>query len=301
MLARVTTLALVLLASCKKHDTGAEIVVRSETCIRCDAPRKTGELASRELDEISGLAASSTHDDVYFAHNDSGDSARFFAIDSTGKRLATFTFSHAPVEDCEDIARGPCDAADRKKSCIFVGDIGDNASSRHGITIYRVVEPETIADADVSSDAFPLVYPDGAHNAETLFVHPTTGVITIVTKVSKGVSGIYEAPMPLTPGVAATLKAVGTIASPAGSPRFTGGSVHPLAKAVLLRTYTHVYYAPMKAGQSVAEALATPLCSLPAAREEQGEAVAWTRAGDGFVTTSEGVSAPVSAVHCFGP
>jgi hypothetical protein len=291
--------ATTLLPSCKRRDTGDDVVVTSGTCLRCDAPRTTGTLASGEMDETSGLAASSRFDGVYFANNDSGDTARFFAVDATGRRLATFVYAKGTVFDCEDIARGPCDPADPSRSCLFIGDIGDNGSTRHGITVYRVAEPGTLADTDLAADALPMVYPDGPHDAETLLVHPVAGVLTIVTKVATGASSIYEARPPLVAGSVTTLVKVGTIVSPAGSPRFTGGDVGP--KGILLRTYTHAYFVPMRSGQSVAAALGSPLCSLPVAREEQGEAIAWTRSGDGFMTTSEGRFARLSSVRCDGP
>jgi hypothetical protein len=88
------------------------------------------------------------------------------------------------------------------------------------------------------------------------------------------------------------------LTAPAGSPRFTGGDVSPNGTGFLLRTYTHVFFVPMAKDQSVAAALSAPLCSLPVAREEQGEAIAWLRSGDGFLTTSEGVGAPLNVVHC---
>ncbi|MGZ4000098.1 MAG: hypothetical protein ACXVIY_05695, partial [Mucilaginibacter sp.] len=45
----------------------------------------TGHLQSKEMDEISGIAASGIHDGVYYVHNDSGDTSRFFAITPDGK------------------------------------------------------------------------------------------------------------------------------------------------------------------------------------------------------------------------
>jgi hypothetical protein len=290
---------MVLVSSCKRRDTGDDIVVTSSTCLRCDAPRTTGTLAAGEMNETSGLAASSRFDGVFFANNDSGDGARFFAVDLTGKRLATFVYAREKVVDCEDIARGPCDGVDPSRLCLYIGDIGDNTSIRHGITVYRVSEPTALADTDLAADALPMVYPDGPHDAETLLVHPVTGVLTIITKVASGASSIYEAAPPLAAGRVTTLTKAGTITSPAGSPRFTGGDVAP--KGIVLRTYTHAYFVPLRPGQSVASALGAPLCSLPVAREEQGEAIAWSRSADGFVTTSEGKFARISSVHCEGP
>src|SRR5882757_1899055 len=72
----------------------------------------TGRLPIRAMDEISGIAASGINPDIYYVHNDSGDTSRFFAILPTGKLKSTIYFKGDPrelqaVHDCEDIAVGP--------------------------------------------------------------------------------------------------------------------------------------------------------------------------------------------------
>src|ERR1700761_668150 len=69
----------------------------------------TGKLESRQMDEISGIAASGIAPNVYYVHNDSGDTSRFFAINPEGKLLSTIYFKgetreRLGVHDCEDIA-----------------------------------------------------------------------------------------------------------------------------------------------------------------------------------------------------
>lgn len=287
-----------VVSACHKRDTGEEIVVTSATCLRCEPAKAIGRLTSEDMDETSGLVASRVRDGVYFAHNDSGDKARFFAVDEQGTRLATYVYSTDKVRDCEDLGSGPC-ADGSGMSCLYLGDIGDNLKLRDEVSVYRVHEPDTFADATVPSDRLRFVYPDGAHNAETLLVHPTSGVITIVSKEHKEASGIYEASPPFTPGARTALRRVGSIASPAGSKRFTGASVRA-GEGILLRTYTHAYFVPFLSGQSVAEALAAPLCSLPVRREETGEAIAWRRDGSGFITIGEGEGADVNFTACSG-
>jgi hypothetical protein len=274
------------------------------TCPRCSPPATMGSVSDSAIDELSGIVTASTQADVLFVHNDSGDSARFFAIDPTGALLARFKVNGAKAIDWEDIARGPC-APPAAASCLYLADIGDNTTSRDEYAVYRVPEPEGIlpvggepARAELAADALRFVYPDGKHNAEALLVHPSTGVITIVTKRKTGASGIYEMPMPLRAGERVTLVKVGEIAPPTGINLFTGGDVDPKASGVLLRTYTSVFYYPMSAGQSVAQALTGPPCILPAAVEQQGEAIAFTPSGKGYYTASEGNHPEVHLVSC---
>jgi hypothetical protein len=259
-------------------------------------PVESGKIADPAEIEISGIVASLSHPNVYYVHNDSGDIPRFFAIDGAGKALATYAVFGASAVDWEDIARGPCPAG----TCVFLGDIGDNKETRSSYAVYRVGEPTLIASATLPAETFPFTYPDGSHNAETLLVHPTTGVITVVTKTVMG-SDVYEFPMPLTPGKSAILKKVGSFMVPLGIALVTGGDVHPQAKGVLIRTYTNVFYYPMKLGASVASALLGPGCTEPAAFENQGEAIGWLASGKGYITTSEGANSPVHTASCNGP
>ncbi|MFT3774492.1 MAG: hypothetical protein QM820_54735 [Minicystis sp.] len=240
------------------------------------------------------MVASLAHPGVFWVHNDSGDSARFFAIDASGNRLATITVAGAQATDWEDIARGPCPAG----TCLYLADIGDNSEKRSSYTIYRVPEPANVADATVTAEALPFTYPDGSHNAETLLVHPTTGAVTIVTKVFIGTSSIYEFPLPLTPGTMAVLKDAGGVKPPTGSVLFTGGDVHPSGTGVLLRTYSELWYYPISPGGSVAGALARTPCAMPVASEDQGEAVGFLADGKGYVTISEGVGSKINKAAC---
>lgn len=270
-------------------------------CPVCSAPEVRGAILNRDVKEASGLAASAAHPGVLYTHNDSGDGPRFFAMTQSGADLGAFDVSGAEAIDWEDIALGPC-APGAAGKCIYLADTGDNKRHRSTYVIYRVAEPASLEGASrtVTPEVLTFVYPDGPHDAESLLVHPTTGVVTIVTKVKEGSSPIYELPMPLTPGRPMTAVRVGEVSPPRGSPRFTAGAVHPQAKGVLLRTYTNVFYYAMGPGQTAAQAVMGAPCELPAASEEQGEAIEWLPAGNGYVTTSEGKGSALNVVTCGG-
>jgi hypothetical protein len=90
----------------------------------------------------------------------------------------------------------------------------------------------------------------------------------------------------------------GEITPPAGSPRFTGGAVHPAGHGALLRTPTHALFYAAVPDQSIADALVGVPCAVPIADEEQGEAITWTPGGGGYVTVSEGSHADLHVVEC---
>ena len=69
------------------------------------APRALFTYRDPQIDESSGIAASS-FDDTFYTFNDSGDSARFFRVDADGDTVATYTLRGASNVDWEDMATG---------------------------------------------------------------------------------------------------------------------------------------------------------------------------------------------------
>jgi hypothetical protein len=252
------------------------------------------------LVEASGLAASEDHPGVFYAANDSGDSARFFAIGSDGSDLGSYLLEAATADDYEDLAMGPCALG----KCIFIADVGDNDEVRSYVVIYRAPEPAALGPGSHQAhpNAFKIAYEDGPHNSETFLIHPLTGEMVLVTAAGSGATSLlYRLPGDLVPNLLVTATLAGQLNEAQGSSAITGGDVHPLAHGVLLRTFTHVwYYALASPRESIVDALQRPPCALPVQREPQGESIAWTQPGDGYATLSEGVSSPLNLYAC-GP
>ena len=166
---------------------------------RLGNPEPAGDHPQRPLPELSGLASSRLHAGTLYAHNDSGDSARFFAIDESARSPGQIDAAGRAAIDWEDIAVGRCPTG----WCVFVADIGDNDLNRTECTIYRVPEPETLptngSTITATYERLPFVYPDGWHNAETLLVDPQSQRIFVVTKETSVPSRVYELPTPVTP------------------------------------------------------------------------------------------------------
>jgi hypothetical protein len=275
--------------------TGETAPSGGDLCAACGGRElvKLGTLQSPAISEVSGLVPSAVHPGAYYLHNDSGDSPRVFLVDLRGAVLAELELEGAEAVDWEDADGGPCGS----ERCVYVGDIGDNHEVRGRYTVYRFVEPRAIAGPiqAVAAEALPFVYPDGSHDAETLLVDEA-GAVFVVTKVDAGLSGIYAFPAPLTPGREVTLERVGTVTPPYGVPQLTGGAAGP--RGVLLRSYSSLFLFP---GADVRAALAGKPCMLAVALERQGEAVAWTGQGLGYLTVSEGQAAAIYHTSCEAP
>lgn len=260
----------------------AQQAVPSTKASKCGAAGKIVRL--QDLPEASGVAASRRTPGVFWAHNDSGEPV-IVALDSEGAVKGRVRVSGASVHDWEDIAVGPCPQG----GCVYIADIGDNSGSRKRITLYRVPEPAP-DDAKTSPvESFHAAYPDGARDAESLFVTRESDVF-LITKGDPGPIAVYRFPRPLASGTTLQLLQIGEpVAGPktrAGD-RPTGADVSPDGQWVAVRTTDWVAFhrtTDLVAGRW-REAFRTDLSDLG---EPRGEGV--TYAGDDLILVGEGGS-----------
>jgi hypothetical protein len=254
----------------------------------------------RALDELSGLVASRRHPGVYWAHNDSGHDLTLYAMRENGTVAATFPLG-IDATDPEDIGIGPC-ARGERRTCLYVADTGDNLRSRSRVRIIRVVEPATLRSGRLIAEAFPFTYPDGARDAEAVLVDPRTADVFVVTKSLMSLGQAYR--VELERG-ARPSRAVPIASLSAGSgfdALVTAASVHPSGTRVLVRTYRSVWELERPGAQSLADVLrATPRLVPGGAMHFQGEAVAYTADGTGYVLAGEGKNTPILRVDCRRP
>ena len=162
------------------------------------------------ISEMSGLAKSQDYEDIFWTHNDSGDSSRLFALDSDGELIFPaflkrtyhgneneqgkepwpgLTIQLAANIDWEDIAVSD--------GLIYIADLGNNANARRDLGIYIVNEPNPRSISQTRPLQFiPVRYPDQnsfppeewRFDSEAIFIHE--GAIYILTK-HRG-RGIYQ-------------------------------------------------------------------------------------------------------------
>lgn len=139
---------------------------------------------------------------VMVTTNDSGDSARLFVVSPrSGETIALTTYGSQDPVDVEALApAGPGE--------VWVGDIGDNTRSRKDVEVYRV----PVAARQISVDRpkhYRLIYPDGAHDAESL-VADRVGRLYVITKSLAG-GTVYRAPATLHRSGSNRLERVATV------------------------------------------------------------------------------------------
>ena len=271
------------------------------------APTTLANLKNPDINESSGLAASRSNSGIYWTHNDSGDEPLVYAFDATGESRGVFRVAGAKARDWEDMAIGP--GPTRNQSYLYLGDIGDNDHARAEIVVYRVAEP-TLTEADkrsskdkprttVAAEAIRLQYPDGKFDAETLLVHPTSGNIYIITKVTLRNAVVYEAPAPLAPGKVITMTRIGEIKVPSllgGA--LTGGSISPDGRRVALCDYLQGYEVVLPAkSKDFNHIWKQNVTGFNLGKREQGESITYRADGKALLATSEGKSPPLIQVE----
>ncbi|WP_158824779.1 hypothetical protein [Mucilaginibacter lacusdianchii] len=259
-----------------------------------------GHLQSKEMDETSGIVASDIHPNVYYVHNDSGDTSRFFAITPSGQLKGTFYYQGEPkknnrfnVTDCEDIAIGPGPASG--KSYVYIGDIGDNSANRKHITVYRVPEP-TLADTAQHVQATPLYvkYPDGPKDAETMMVDPVEKLIYIVSKRRSSVT-VYTTPLDYKTKDTVTMTSRCQLHFKGIQPLkwIVAGDISKDGQQILLKSYSKVFYWKRNPGEPVWQTMQRKPVILPYEQEYQGEAIGFAPDGKSYYTVSEKAKSPI--------
>lgn len=273
-------------------------------------PTRIATLKNESIVESSGLAASRSSPGAYWTHNDSGDGPFIYAFDGTGESLGVFLVTGAKAYDWEDIAAGP--GPQRSQSYLYIGDIGDNDEARSEVIVYRVIEPALTAADRKSSKSRPrstetaepirLRYPDGAHDAETLLVHPASGDIYIVTKVAVANPVVYEVLAPLSPGKVVTMKRLGEIRVPSlFGGVITGGSISPDGHRVALCDYFQGYELVLPASSTNFNNIwKQRMTGFDLGKRDQGEAIEYRMDGQALLATSEGKFSALIQVKIVG-
>ncbi|MCX5529111.1 WD40 repeat domain-containing protein [Streptomyces sp. NBC_00006] len=229
------------------------------------------------ITESSGLAASRAHPGIYWTHNDGDDGPYLYAVDGrTGETVARITYTGVgKPHDVEAVSVGP-------DGHLYVGAIGDNDKDEDHVWIYRLKEPSDLSDRTVAATEYHVAYEDGAHNAESLAVHPGTGRIYVITKDKDG-GALYEAPEEPSPDGDNTLGKVADI-----DLWVTDAAFSPDGTRLAIRGDDGIMYTWKNGKPSHPRSLDVP-------KQKQGEAITFTTDGRTLLYGSEGRNSGVVA------
>lgn len=288
---------------------------QAEVCPKWSAPEAAGALDTSLVNEASGLDVSDRFPNRLYHNNDSGDGLRFYISDLKGGNARAVEVEGEKPRDIEALSLGPCGA----KTCLYLADIGDNPAEREGVAFTVVEELESFPAKVAPLRTVRARYPDGAHNAESMAVHPN-GDLYVVTKPADAQA--------MTPGPALvfrltatqlakgeevqTFEKMGQIELPRIMAEFpfpgsiaTSLDIAPDGKRTLLLTYMHglelgfdlakgLPEGPWVSGRDYQVVRLTPM--------PQQEAAAWTSDGKGLLYETEltrgAKAAPINKLAC---
>lgn len=253
-----------------------------------------GSVNTFDLREASGLVASRQNPGVLWSHNDTPTPGYLFAISTNGSQLAQWTFP-APFGDEEDISIGPGPRAECQY--LYLGNIGDNNALRPSIHVYRLPEPavydyqatQTVYAAFPEWQDIELVYPDGPHDAEGMFVDPKTGDLFLFTKFTNSAS-VYRATRAELDGPQPVLL---TYLRTLSFQRISAADISADGSLIAVRRGSNAGLWQRAPGQSVNDAIGFGLLPIPIINEPNGESFAFHPTGLGYYTTSEGWLQPI--------
>lgn len=244
-----------------------------------------GILDSKKIDEASGMASSRTHPGLLWTHNDSGDKARIFLIDSLGKYRATVWLNGIINRDWEDIAVGP--GPEKDKTYVYIGEIGDNLAKYEYKYIYRFPEPlifsqDTTFELD-QMDSIKFKLPDGFRDCEALMIDPSTKDIYIFSKREPAIN-LYRLPYPQS---TTEIMIAEKVLEGLPFTLIVAADWSADGKEILIKDYEQVYYWRRSNNEPIAELLKTQPILLPYHQEPQGESITFDYWGKGYYTLSE--------------
>jgi hypothetical protein len=265
----------------------------SPGAIRYGRPRALCVLASRKVNESSGVACSRRRPGVFWTHNDSGDDARLFAFDRKGRHLGQYNLPGAENVDWEDLASFTLDG----KHYLLICDTGDNERYKKLVTLYIAEEPLVDPNKPAQKGKLRLTqtihftYDDGPQDCEAVAIDPTTRAILLISK--RGKRTVYELPIPRQ---AVTKKLVARSIGRLNLWPVVAMDISPDGRRAVALTYLHAYEYVRAAGEKWAAAFARPARTIPMPVRRQGESICYGPRGRSLYLTSEKLPTPLLEV-----
>lgn len=290
----------------------APLLAASLLVSACTAPppfaQLSGMLLDARLDEISGLAASRTHDGVLWMHDDGGNDAQLFAISTRGGLQATFEVTGVAKTDWEDIAAFELDG----RHYLLVADTGDNGGLRRSLQLHVIEEPaslDEIAQHAPLEPAWSIAFrwPDGARDCEAVAVDAQRGEVLLISKkrtppelfalplqpanddvqVARRLGELAGVPVPDAESLRANERMART------RHQVTAADIAPDRSRLAVMTYNEVLLYRRRGDESWAQAVAREPVVHDLPWLPQAEALGWDADGRGLYATGEFAPAPL--------
>ena len=254
--------------------------------------RELCQLANKAIHESSGLACSRRMPGMFWTHNDAGNAARLYLLNSKGEDLGVCEVSGARARDWEDMASFTIG----RKSYLLIDDVGDNHLKADVHVLYLVEEPPINPQRGLTARGVPVLstihyrYEDGRHNCESMAVDPVGKTILVVSKEGGGECYVYTLPWPRAkPQGPVVAKKIATLKIPTT----TAMDISPDGRRAVVLTYGNAYEYKRGPDEDWAAAFSRPPRVLSMPRRAQGETICYGPDGKTLYLTSEKLPTPL--------
>lgn len=275
------------------------------------APPVAARVVSAPINEMSGMVKSRKADNRYWVHNDSGDTARIFAITAEGRSIlptyAKFTrygdekeagkeqWEGFPVLYAENV---DWEAMAVDERYLYVADTGNNFNMRRNLAIYAISEIDpTASTRSAVIQKWPVHYPEQQefppgnwhYDAEAMFT--ADGELYLITKHREtGKPTTFEAGAKLYRLGSRHTEQSNALVLVDSSPLITaatGADLSPDGSTLAVISYEELWL--FQRPESGEEWLSAPYHRILLDRSvtEQAEAIAW-QDNDTLLVTNEG-------------
>ncbi|MEP6780663.1 MAG: hypothetical protein ABJC26_12285 [Gemmatimonadaceae bacterium] len=266
-----------------------------------------------DLLESSSATMTPSQPGIIFTINDSGNEPILFALDSTGAVRGTWRIANATDVDWESSSHGKCLGPNTaNRSCIFIGDAGDNQARRDNVVIYQVPEPTVTNDSaqkTLAANALAFRYPDGPHDVEAMYVSGD-GTTYLITKrqLKNGNGELRRALVFAVPAsawnshetvVATLIDSLPIVPGSADDRKITDASLSFDSQFLAVRTYRQIYtFATDSITGRIVNSIAPTICNIDGVEKVRGEGVTWFGATRSLLVNSEELNEPMHRLTC---
>lgn len=254
------------------------------SCVFGQITQKLGKVANAAITEISGIVPYNFAKGYFWVHNDSGDYANVYLIDSTASIKVKVEIEGVKAIDIEDIARFQIAG----ENFLILADIGNNLRNREVLSLYVIKEPQIDFNTKLASLKVPLYqeikirYADKRRDAEALFVDPIDNQIYILSKRDFE-STVFAFHYTINNSEVQVLHPVLTLPFTFT----TGADISSDGKFIVAKNLTTVYLWERNNSASVLETLKLTPRKTPYTIEPQGEAICFDLSDRFLYTISE--------------
>jgi len=248
------------------------------------SPQMLGIVSSAAITEISGIVPYNFSKGYFWVHNDSGDDANIYLIDSTASLKVTVYIDGINETDIEDVAKFKVG----DEHFLILADIGNNRRNREELSLYVIKEPQIDLNTKLTSlkvtlhREIKIKYADKRRDAEAIFVDPLDNQVYILSKRDLE-STVFALPLHTNNAEVHVLQPMLTLPFTFT----TAADISEDGKFIVAKNLTTVFLWERRNSASILETLKQTPRNIPYTIEPQGEAICFDLYNRFLYTISE--------------